>query len=203
MRAARLTAIVLIGLGVVGYSAWLLEFFIPTEVSPLDQPASDLLHAQPVFRIVTSLAGLAFLLAGPPLMRLAPVHWTGRLTAVAVSTFGIVLIVHAGVPETVVTPVLLNVIFVIGAGSLVLWWPPGWRAWAVGGLVTVLVAWVLVLVSSMVGHLDGLFSRVQLAVHALEFALGGAYVVQMPLTSSGGRKLSVPGEMLRSNIDPK
>ncbi|PKV91640.1 hypothetical protein ATK30_2424 [Amycolatopsis echigonensis] len=198
MRAARVASIVLLGLGLAGYSAWLLEFFMQTGVSPTEQPVWDLFYAQPVFQVSTALGGLAFFLTGPTLMRLAPVHWTGRLTSVSVSAFGIVLMVYAGVPETVVTPHLLNAAFALGALSLVLWWPAGWRTWAVGGLAIVLVAWALMVVSMLAGHLEGVFTRVQLAVHAVELVIGGAYVVQTPVPVSG-RKLSVADAMLRSN----
>ena len=198
MHAARVASIVLLGLGLAGYSAWLLEFFMPTGVSLTDQPVWDLFYAQPVFQLATGIGGLAFFLTGPTLMRLAPVHWTGRLTSVSVSAFGIVLMVYAGVPETVVTPNLLNAAFALGALSLVFWWPAGWRAWAVGGLVVVLIAWALVVVSTLAGHLEGLFTRIQLVVHAVEIVIGGAYVVQTPVPVSG-RKMSVAGAMLRSN----
>ncbi|WP_027928018.1 hypothetical protein [Amycolatopsis benzoatilytica] len=198
MRAARVASIALIGLGLAGYSAWLLEFFLPTGVSPVRQPVWDLLRARPEFQIATGLGGLAFFLAGPALMRLVPVHWTSRLTAVSVGAFGIVLMVCAGVPETVVTPILLNLIFVLGAVSLVLWWPPRWRAVAVGGLSFVLLAWLLVVAAEMAGHLQGVSTRVQLVVQAAEIVLGGAYVVQMPVPPNG-RKLSVADGTLRSN----
>lgn len=169
-----------------------------TGVSATEQPVWDLFYAQPVFQVATALGGLAFFLTGPTLMRLAPVHWTGRLTSVSVSAFGIVLMVYAGVPETVVTPHLLNATFALGALSLVLWWPAGWRTWAVGGLAIVLVAWALMVVSLLAGHLEGVFTRVQLVVHAVELVIGGAYVVQTPVPVSG-RKLSVADAMLRSN----
>ncbi len=198
MHAARVALIVLLGLGLAGYSAWLLEFFVQTGVSPTEQPVWDLFYAQPVFPVATAIGGLAFLLTGPALMRLAPARWSGRLTSVSVSAFGIVLMVYAGVPETVVTPNLLSAAVAVGALSLVFWWPPGWRACAVGCLAAVLVAWALVVVSTISGHLEGVFTRVQLVVHAAQVVIGGAYVLQTPVPVSG-RKMSVAGAMLRSN----
>ncbi|MGW7536819.1 hypothetical protein [Amycolatopsis sp. NPDC054798] len=190
--------IVLLGLGLAGYSAWLLEFFMQTGVSLTDQPVWDLFSAQPVFQVATAIGGLAFFLTGPALMRLAPAHWSGRLTSLSVSAFGIVLMVYAGVPETVVTPNLLSAMVAVGALSLIFWWPPGWRACAVGCLVVVLVAWALVVASTLAGHLEGVFTRVQLVVHAVQIVIGGAFVVQTRVPFSG-RKLSVAGAMLRSN----
>ncbi|MFI5612298.1 hypothetical protein [Amycolatopsis sp. NPDC051903] len=183
MRTARLAAVVLVGLGVVVYSAWLLEFFVPTGVSPTQQPAEDLLSASPLFRITTGTSGLAFLLAGPPLTRLAPVHWTGRLTAGSVSSFGTTLVADALVPGTTAVPLLTNLTFAAGSLSLVLWWPPTWRDWAVTGFALVLLTWALVLAASLLGpgHLAGVFSRAQLVVRAVLLVVGITYVVVMPL----------------------
>lgn len=169
-----------------------------TGVSPTEQPVWELLRAQPVFPVATAIGGLAFLLTGPALMRLAPAHWSGRLTSVSVSAFGIMLIVYAGVPETAVTPNLLSAAVAVGALSLVFWWPSGWRACAVGCLVVVLLAWALVVASTLTGHLEGVFTRVQLVVHSSQVVIGGAYIVQTPVPVRG-RKLSVAGAMLRSN----
>ncbi|WP_037815718.1 MULTISPECIES: hypothetical protein [Amycolatopsis] len=193
-----MASIVLLGLGLAGYSAWLLEFFMQTGVSPTEQPVWDLFSAQPVFPVATAIGGLAFLLTGPALMRLAPAHWSGRLTSVSVSAFGIMLMVYAGVPETAVTPNLLSAAVAVGALSLVFWWPSGWRACAVGCLVVVLLAWALVVASKLTGHLEGVFTRVQLVVHSAQVVIGGAYIVQTPVPVRG-RKLSVAGAMLRSN----
>jgi hypothetical protein len=188
-------SIVLIGLGLAGYSAWLLEFFLATDVSAVHEPVWDLLHARPEFQIAVGLSGLAFFLSAPALMRLVPVHWTSRLTAASVATFGVLLMVCAGFPETVVSPILLNVTFVVGAVSLVLWWPPGWRALAVGGVAFAVVAALLVAASLLTGYLEGLSTRALLVVHEAVIVVGGAYVVRTPV-SVGGRKLSVSDGML-------
>jgi hypothetical protein len=168
--------------GLVAYSAWLLEFVVPTGLSPLDRPAEDLLGANLVFRIARGVAGLAFVLSGPPLMRLAPVHWTGRLSAISVCLFGFLLLADAVQPGTAVVEVVTNLVFAVGALSLVLWWPPRWRRWAVGGLVLVLVTSALVLVAGSLGpgHLEGLFTRAQLVVRTVLLAVGVTYLAVTP-----------------------
>ena len=40
------------------------------------------------------MTGVAFVLAAPPLLRLAPVHWQSRLTVAMVALFGIVQLLH-------------------------------------------------------------------------------------------------------------
>jgi hypothetical protein len=175
--------VVLFIIGLLAYSAWLLEFVVPTGLSPLDRPAEDLLGANPVFRIARGVAGLAFVLSGPPLMRLAPVHWTGRLSAISVCLFGFLMLADAAQPGTAVVDVAANLMFVTGALSLVLWWPPRWREWAVGGLALLLVTWALVFVAGILGpgHLEGLFTRVQLVVRTVLLAVGVMYVVVAPV----------------------
>ncbi|WP_329071971.1 hypothetical protein [Amycolatopsis sp. NBC_01480] len=182
MRAARIAAVVLFIVGLAAYSAWLLEFVVPTGLSSLQSPAEDLLGADPVFRVARGVAGLAFVLSGPPLMRLAPVHWTGRLSAIAVCLFGFLMLADAAWPGTRLIDVAANLVFVAGALSLVLWWPPRWREWAVGGLALVLVTWALVFVAGLLGpgHLEGLFTRAQLVVRTVLLAVGVTYVLVMP-----------------------
>ncbi|QYN25326.1 hypothetical protein [Amycolatopsis sp. DSM 110486] len=189
MRTARLAAVALVGLGVVVYSAWLLEFFLPTGVSPAQQTVEELLRAVPLFRITTGVAGFAFVLACPPLLRLVPVHWTGRVAAITLALFGLVLIVDALVPGTIAAQLLENLAFVGGSFSLVFWWPPPWREWALAGFALVLLTWALVLVASLLGpgHLAGVFSRVQLGVRAVLMGSGVAYIVITPLPRFASR----------------
>lgn len=182
VRTARLAAVLLIGAGLIAYSGWLLEFLMPTGVSPVQDPVDDLLSGPVLFRIVLAASGAAFLLAGPPLLRLAPVHWSARSGAICVSTFGVILLAYAAYPGSVVLGLLLNLVFVAGASSLVLWWPRGWRGFAVAGLVAVVVTWLAVLVAGSLGpgHLEGVFTRLQLAVRVVVLGAGVAYVVVMP-----------------------
>ncbi|MDT8909310.1 hypothetical protein [Amycolatopsis sp. PS_44_ISF1] len=183
MRTARIAVVVLFTAGLLAYSAWLLEFVVDTGLSPVDRPAEDLLGANPVFRIARGLAGLAFVLSGPPLMRLAPVHWTSRLSAVAVAVFGFLMLADAAEPGLTAVELAANLVFVAGALSLVLWWPPRWREWAIAGLALVLTTWALVLVAGTLGpgHAQGLLTRVQLAVRTVLLGVGAAYVVVTPV----------------------
>lgn len=181
----------LIGAGLVAYSGWLLEFLMPTGVSAVQDPVGDLLSGPVLFRIVLAASGVAFFLAGPPLLRLAPVHWSARSGAVCVSMFGVILLVHAAYPASSVFDLLINLVFLAGAASLVLWWPPGWRSYAVAGLVSVVLTWLAVLVAGYLGpgHLEGVFTRLQLAVRVVVLGTGVAYVVVMP-----GRRHASRGE---------
>ena len=184
MRTARFVSLLLVGVGVLTYSSWLLEFVLPARAAALHDPVWHLFTQQP-FRALHGVSGIAFLLAGPPLVRLAPVQWLGRLSPAAVSTFGLLVFLDAAVPGNPAISVLLNVVFVVGATSLVLWWPPGWRRLALAGLVLVLVTWLAVLLA---GDYAGLATRVQLAARAALMAVGGAYVaVVTPARRYGSR----------------
>jgi hypothetical protein len=123
---------------------------------------------------------VAFLLAGPPLVRLAPAHWTAGLTSAAVSLCGLVLPVDAVHPMDAAIEPLTNRTFVLGTGSLVLWWPPGWRSMAIAGLVLALLTWpgMLVLPLLAPGQFAGLCSRTQVVARALVLVLGGAYLLR-------------------------
>ncbi|WP_233574160.1 hypothetical protein [Amycolatopsis panacis] len=198
MRAARLAAIVLMGLGVLAYSAWLLEFLVPTGVSPVTQPTADLLLANPLFQVTTGIAGLSFAAAGPPLMRLVPVRWTGRLSALTLAGFGLLLVIGTAAPESAPIRVLMNLVFAVGTVSLVMWWPPGWRAWALGGLTLVLVAGMLVALGP--AGWRGVFSRAQHVAHTVVILIGGAYVLRTPLAKT--RKSSVADAMLDRTRPP-
>lgn len=169
----------LVGAGLLAYSAWLLEFLLPTGVSPLRDPVQRLLldPGHPVFRDALVVAGLAFLLAGPPLVRLSPVQWTGRLSAGLVSVFGIAVLVEAAFPGAGVPIFVTNVIFVVGTLSLVLWWPPAWRRLAATGLVLVVLSWLAVIVANGLGDYAGLATRVQLVVRVALLAVGLTYVL--------------------------
>lgn len=173
----------LIGVGLVAYTGWVLEFLMPTGISPAQDPVEDLLLTGPaLFRIVLMVAGLAFFLAGPPLLRLAPVHWSARSGAVCVSIFGVILLVRAAYPGSAALGLLINLVFLTGAATLVLWWPRGWRTLAVLGLAAVVLSWLAVLVSAYLGpgHLEGVFTRLQLVIRVVVLGAGVTYVVVMP-----------------------
>jgi hypothetical protein len=166
---------------ILAYSGWLLEFFLPTGVSPVADPAEALLTGPPVFRILLAVSGVGFLLAGPPLHRLGPVHWTARLSSISVSVFGLLVLLQAAYPEqSDVLSALLNVVLVAGVISLILWWPPGWRGLAVAGLVLVLAAWLAVVLARQLGSFEGVFTRAQLVLRAALYGFGGAYAFVKP-----------------------
>ncbi|MDT7727218.1 MAG: hypothetical protein QOI21_3794 [Actinomycetota bacterium] len=172
------------------YSAWLLEFLLPTRVSPVHDPVRELTEAgmpyRDLFRAAAGVSGLAFLLSGPPLVRLAPVHWTARLSAASVSLLGILLLVGVAYPGIAGIDLLINLAFVAGAGSLVLWWPQGWRQIAIAGLVMVLATWLAMLVLMLLGpgHFIGIVSRVQMLGRALLLAIGASYLFRGELARS-------------------
>ncbi|WP_370970898.1 hypothetical protein [Amycolatopsis sp. cg9] len=181
MRTARIASALLMGVAVLGYSGWLLEFFLPTGVSPVHDPVEALLAGPPVFRVLLAVSGVAFLLAGPPLHRLGPVQWSARLSSVSVSAFGLVVLVQAAYPErSDLISSLLSVVLVVGVISLILWWPPGWRALAVAGLAVVMATWLAVVLSRQLDAYEGVFTRVQLVVRAAMYGIGGAYAFVKP-----------------------
>jgi hypothetical protein len=169
------------GVAVLAYSGWLLEFFLPTGVSPVHDPVEALLTGPPVFRVLLAVAGVAFLLAGPPLHRLGPVHWTARLSSISVSVFGLLVLVQAVYPErSNLISSLLSVVLAVGVVSLILWWPPGWRAFAVAGLVLVMATWLAVVLARQLDAFEGVFTRAQLVVRAVLYGTGGAYAFIKP-----------------------
>ncbi|WP_439376958.1 hypothetical protein [Amycolatopsis lexingtonensis] len=181
MRTARIASALLMGVAVLGYSGWLLEFFLPTGGSPVHDPVEALPAESPVFRVLLAVSGVAFLLAGPPLHRLGPVQWSARLSSVSVSAFGLVVLVQAAYPERGdLISSLLSVILVVGVISLILWWPPGWRALAVVGLVVVLATWLAVVLSRQLDAYEGVFTRIQLVVRAALYGVGGVYAFVKP-----------------------
>ncbi|MEV4057898.1 hypothetical protein AB0J55_42400 [Amycolatopsis sp. NPDC049688] len=181
MRTARIASALLIGVAVLAYSGWLLEFFLPTGVSPVRDPAEALLGGPPVFRVLLAVSGVAFLLAGPPLHRLGPVQWSARISSISVSAFGLVVLLQAAYPErSDVWSALLSAVLVGGVISLILWWPPGWRALAVAGLVVVLATWLAVVLAMQLDTFEGVFTRVQLVVRAALYSIGGAYAFVKP-----------------------
>jgi hypothetical protein len=169
------------GVAVLAYSGWVLEFFLSTGVSPVRDPVEALLAGPAAFRVLLAVSGVAFVLAGPPLHRLGPVQWSARLSSISVSVFGAVVLAQAAYPDSsaVLSPVL-SVVLTVGVISLVLWWPPGWRALAVTGLVLVMATWLAVVLAREFGTFEGVFTRLQLVVRAVLFGVGGAYAFLTP-----------------------
>jgi cell shape-determining protein MreD len=165
----------------------LLEFFLPTGVSPVLDPVRELTEAstpyRDVFRVAAGVSGLAFLLSGPPLVRMMPVHWASRLSAASASLLGMLMLVDAAYPGIAGIDLLTNLVFVVGTGSLVLWWPRGWRSVAIAGLVMALATWLAMLVLMLLGpgHFIGIVSRVQMLGRALILAVAASYLLQRHL----------------------
>ncbi|MBP2180912.1 DUF998 domain-containing protein [Amycolatopsis magusensis] len=196
LRPVRRMAVALLVLAVVAYSAWLWELVVPTGLSVLRSPVDEATARdrpyRDLFRIAEIAAGIMFIVAVPPLNRLAPIHWLSRLSVVAVGVFGVTLIAHALLPldcamsvnalcegtssshqaHLVLTEVL-TAIYLIGAGSLMVWWPPRWRSVAV-------VVFLLVAASEVGVHfvepLAGLATRVQSTAMAVLLVVGAAYL---------------------------
>ena len=184
MRTARLASILLLGTGLLAHCVWILEFFIPTGVSPVQDPVDALLTANPVFRIAFAISGLAFMLAGPPLVRLSPVQWAGRISAGAICTFGAGTLIAAAFPESS-APVsaVANFVFIAGAVTLILWWPPGWRAFAAIAVGIVTLVWLATVISCQLGpgHYAGIFTRALLVIRVLMLSVGLAFIVLTPV----------------------
>lgn len=205
--AVRTVTVILLLIGTVAHLGWVVENFLPTELSPLHALPGDL-HAagQPyreVFRAADWLAGAAFVLAGPPLLRIAPVHWQGRLTVVTVCLFGVLLLVHATYPPDCVLPesrpcpqdhhafaaqhihdvtsLLLMLNYMVSPGVLALWWRGVWRAVALAvfavEVLAVLTIGVLVLAGSE--QFVGLAARVQLLGATVVLGIGIVYLIRV------------------------
>ncbi|MFJ9783350.1 hypothetical protein ACIRSS_27490 [Amycolatopsis sp. NPDC101161] len=188
MRTARFASALLMGLAVLAYSGWVLEFFVPTGVSPVHDPVEALLMGPPVFRVLLAVSGVAFLLAGPPLHRLGPVQWAARFSSISVSAFGVVALLQAAYPESSgVLSSVATVVLVVGVISLILWWPPGWRALAVAGLVVVLVTWAALVLARQLDTAEGVVSRIEQVVRAVLYGMGGAYAFIKPAPRHGPR----------------
>ncbi|MFD8499726.1 hypothetical protein [Amycolatopsis sp. NPDC059657] len=200
MQSARVLAVTLLGIGMLGYVAWVLEFFLPTGLSPIHIRVENLyLEGQrfgPLFKYVQIVAGGALILSGLPLMRLSPLHWLARLTAATVALLGVTVVAGALFPQSPWVTLLTNLVFVIGEASLALWWPPGWRASAFIGLLLVLATWlgVLLLESLGSGQYVGLVTRLQMVLRAVLLGIGAAYLFRdRHMVSAHGRSADFAG----------
>lgn len=205
LAAVRGLTVTLLAVGTAAHLGWVLEYFLDTGLSPLHSFPGELsADGQPhreVFRMAEWVAGAAFLLAVPPMLRVAPVHWQGRLTVAVVCLFGLLLLLHATFPpdcapsvsqvcrnrENVstshrihhVTSVLLAAQYVMGPLVLVLWWRGGWQVVPVLVLAVELLAWVALVVLSLLGSWSfvGLAARAQLAALTVLLCAGIAYLL--------------------------
>lgn len=204
LAAVRVAGVGLVGIGTAAQVGWMAEFFLDTGLSPLHAAPNDLsARGQPygeLFRTLELTAGIAFLLACPPLARLAPVQWRARTTIVAVGAFGALLILRAAFPldcassiESMcrqsahsvshnlnfVISVLLSVVYVLGPVTLLLWWEGRWRI--VPSIIVAVesAAWVALVALSVAasGQFVGLVMRMQLLGGAAVLVCGGTYLL--------------------------
>ncbi|PXY32537.1 DUF998 domain-containing protein [Prauserella muralis] len=197
LAAVRRTAVALLVAGVLAHLAWLLEYVLDTGLSPL-HAAPAALGAQGVphgtlFRTAEIVAGAAFVLASPPLLRLAPVHRNARVTVATVCVFGVLLILHGAIPPDCpgaagaacaatrahhAVSLALNVVYLAGPGGLLVWWTGGWRFAAAVVLAVEVLAWAaIVLLTAFGGEFVGVAMRVQLGGAAAILVTGIAYLV--------------------------
>ncbi|MEU6646547.1 DUF998 domain-containing protein [Saccharomonospora sp. NPDC046836] len=201
----HVASVALVAVGIAGHLGWVLEFFVDTGLSPLHAATNDLTaRGQPhrdLFRTFEIVAGVAFLLAGPPLLRLAPVHWKARTTVVVVCVFGVLLLARAvftldcaasvsdicrqrtGVSKAhhvnFAASVLLSLLYVLGPLSLLLWWEGPWRVIPLAVVVLETLAWLAVVVLTSLGprHFVGLAGRVQLLGVTVLLGVGAVYLL--------------------------
>ncbi|EHR49332.1 hypothetical protein SacmaDRAFT_1040 [Saccharomonospora marina XMU15] len=205
LAAVRGLTVALLSVGTAAHLGWVLEYFLDTGLSPLHSFPGELsADGQPhreVFRMAEWVAGAAFLLAVPPLLRVAPVHWQGRLTVAVVCVFGLLLLLHATFPPDCApsvsqlcrdrddvsashrihhaTSVLLTMQYVVGPATLVLWWRGGWQAIPVLVLAVELLAWAAMVALGLLGswRFVGLAARAQLAALTVLLCAGMAYLL--------------------------
>lgn len=201
----RMATALLLGVGIAAHLGWLAELVLDTRLSPLhDLPVGLSANGQPhrtLFRIAEATGGVAFILVTPPLLRLAPVHWQGRLTAATVFSFGALMLVRAGFPPdcaptlseacltrgdlsldhrvNVVASVVLTVQYVVGPAVLALWWHGGWGLVARGVVVVESAAAVALATGVVTGvsRFAGLAARVQLVAMSVLLCAGTVYLI--------------------------
>jgi hypothetical protein len=97
-----------------------------------------------------------------------------------VAAVGLIVAFGAAYPMNPGLDLLTNLIFVLGAVSLLLWWPPGWRTVASAALALLVLAWLATLVLDPLGpgHFAGLASRIQMVVRVALLGAGAAYLLR-------------------------
>ncbi|RZQ62565.1 DUF998 domain-containing protein [Amycolatopsis suaedae] len=207
--SARTLGLAVLGAAIVAYSGWLLQFVLPTGLDLLharpDEASAAGQPYAPVLRGIEVAAGACFVLSAPLLSRLSPAYLLARLSVAASCLFGLLLVTHALVPldcaESAsevcrqrieagqvsgghrthrVIDVLLDAIFLSGTATLVLWWPPRWRAFAAAGFAAGLATQVGTLLTTMAGTgaLSGLFERLEMATMSAVMTAGLFYLAR-------------------------
>ncbi|MBB3661775.1 hypothetical protein FB384_000679 [Prauserella sediminis] len=204
LTAVRRAGISLLVIAIIGQLGWLAEFVLHTHMSSLRTVTSALAvpgqpHA-PLFRAAELVAGVALVLAVPPLLRITPVHSSARATMVLVGMLGVLYLVRGVFPLEcrvvagggcapdpdpslggqlhIAASILVNVFCSAGPVALLLWWYGRWTiAPAIGvGLGT--LAWLLLVLDDFVGpgEFAGLASRGQMISASIVLGAGVAYL---------------------------
>ncbi len=196
----RLTAVLLI-VGAVSHAGFLAEAFLDTELSPWHTVPARLASAgQPyreVFRYADGVAGAAFVLAGPSLFRIAPVHWPGRLTVVVLFGYGLVLLLRAAFPPPCIPEgaglcattghvgdlLVLSAGVQYVAGPLIVgaWWRGRWRVVTRALFVLQFALWTALVAAGWLldGRFVGLAARLQTLGASVLFGVGAVYILRM------------------------
>ncbi|MEY7971020.1 hypothetical protein AB8O38_03345 [Saccharomonospora xinjiangensis] len=205
----RLTAALLF-LGAVAHSGFLAEAFLDTALSPWHTVPARLASAgQPysdVFRYADCVAGAAFVLAGPSLFRIAPVHWQGRLTVTVLSAYGVVLLLRAAFPPECLPDdagrcvsqggasdllvLLAGVQYVVGPLIVGGWWRGRWKRITLALFVIQFALWAVVVGASWLldGRFVGVAARLQVLGASVLFGAGVVYILRMGRRAAGVRR---------------
>lgn len=210
VQAARALAIALMLFGGAAYSAWVLQFVLPAdELSPVHAYISELsADGQPyqeLFRAADIVAGVAFVVMVPLLLRLVPAQTWPRLSVAAIGVFGVNLLVGArftldcapSVDQAcrerllqgdfsgdqavhLVTSAITVLLYVVSATCAARWWPPGmWRnsARVALGIVLVSTAGIAFLHLFADSRFVGLLVRLRLLTMVVLLVIGALYLL--------------------------
>lgn len=204
LTAVRRAGVSLLVIAIIGQLGWLAELVLTTNMSPLRTVTSALaVSGQPyasVFRAAELVAGVALVLAVPPLLRLAPVHNRARVTMALLGLLGMAYLVRGifplecrlasgggCVPDPdpslggqfhIAASILVNVFCAGGPVALLLWWHGKWRVMPAIGVGLGTTAWLLLVLDDFVGpgEFAGLASRGQMVSASIVLGAGIAYL---------------------------
>ncbi len=208
VRTALYAAVVLMVIGGVAYWSWLLEFFLPTGLSPVHARIGEATaEGQPyrdLFRTAYVVAGIAFMLMVPPLLRLVPAQTWPRVVVLLLGIFGLNVLLSAlftldcapsasqrcrdliaegevSVAHQIhfATAWVTTAIQLAAAACVERWWLGGWRTAARVAFVIVLAAAIVVAIleSFGSGQFVGLLVRLQLVTMVGLLFVGAAYLL--------------------------
>ncbi|GAA1245661.1 hypothetical protein GCM10009676_34480 [Prauserella halophila] len=214
LTAVRRVGMSLLVIAIIGQLGWVAEFVLSTDMSPSRTVTSALAVPgqpyAPVFRAVELVAGVALVLAVPPLLRIAPVDNRARVTVLLLGMLGLLYLVRGICPLEcqpmaggVCTPdpdpslggqlhiaasILVNVFCSVGPVALLTWWYGRWTILPTVGVVLGTVAWLLLVLDDVVGpgEFAGLASRGQLISESIVVGAGVAYLHRTGHDRAGG-----------------